>query len=139
MYGPGAARCRPGPSGRESGLLIFSVLFFLLFPLVHGESQTAPGNVLVVRKEMWRLCGSVALDPKNPKWSCCRDVYPFHRPTQRCCQTSGVFVIPKDCGKSEAEDCRTYTQRTPGIHLNSKGPQEICKEGGSGQGQVHPG
>ncbi|XP_045429654.1 uncharacterized protein LOC118706776 isoform X2 [Pipistrellus kuhlii] len=61
------------------------------------------------------------------------------KPPQRCCQTSGVFVIPKDCGKSEAEDCRTYTQRTPGIHLNSKGPQEICKEGGSGQGQVHPG
>lgn len=77
-------------------------------------SCLAPGKVLVVRKEMWRLCGSVALDPKNSKWSCCRDVYPFHRPTQRCCQTSGIFVIPKDCRKSEAEDCRTYTQRTPG-------------------------
>ncbi|KAK1330070.1 hypothetical protein QTO34_010255 [Cnephaeus nilssonii] len=77
-------------------------------------SCLAPGEVLMVRKEMWRLCGSVALDPKNSEWSCCRGLYPFHRPTQRCCQTpEEIFVIPKDCRKSEAEDCRTYTQRTP--------------------------
>ncbi|XP_059522139.1 uncharacterized protein LOC132216732 isoform X1 [Myotis daubentonii] len=166
MHPPGAARSRPGPSGRESRLLIFSVIFFLLFPLVHGGRQTSQGpavsssiktafiqphlspavcvtpprsrrdhfrnrkcgaqrgevharghtagEVEVVRKEKWRLCGSVALHPKDSPWSCCRDVYPFHRPTQRCCQTSGIFVIPKDCNKSEAEDCGTYTQRTPG-------------------------
>lgn len=70
--------------------------------------------MLVVRTEKWRLCGSVALDPEDSHWSCCRDVYPFHRPTQRCCQTLGIFVIPKDCKKSEAEDCGTYTQETLG-------------------------
>nr|KAF6285869.1 hypothetical protein mMyoMyo1_009441 [Myotis myotis] len=132
MHPPGAARSRPGPSRRESRLLIFSALFSLLFPLVHGGRQTSQGEVEVVTKEKWRLCGSVALHPEDSTWSCCRDVYPFHRPTQRCCQTSGIFVIPKDCNKSEAEDCGTYTQRTPGIHPNSKGPQEICNEGRNG-------
>ena len=64
----------------------------------------------MVRKEPWRLCGTVALDPKHRKWSCCRDFYPFHRLTQRCCQTRGKFmVIPMNPEKSEAEDCRTYT------------------------------
>lgn len=64
------------------------------------------------------LCGTVALDPKDFKWSCCRDFYPFHCPTQRCCQTWDKFiVVPMDPQKSEAEDCRTYTQETPGRSL----------------------
>ncbi|EPY84977.1 hypothetical protein CB1_000420005 [Camelus ferus] len=72
-------------------------------------------EVLVVRKEKWQLCGSVALDPKDGKWSCCKGFYPFHRPTQRCCQTWGKFIIiPMDPEKSEAEDCRTHTQKTLG-------------------------
>ncbi|XP_032341683.1 uncharacterized protein LOC116665673 isoform X2 [Camelus ferus] len=73
-------------------------------------------EVLVVRKEKWQLCGSVALDPKDGKWSCCKGFYPFHRPTQRCCQTWGKFIIiPMDPEKSEAEDCRTHTQKTLGV------------------------
>lgn len=72
----------------------------------------SPVEVLVMKMEKWQLCNSVALDPEDSKWSCCRDLYPFHRPTQRCCQTSGIFVIPKNIKKSEAEDCRTYTQQT---------------------------
>lgn len=71
--------------------------------------------MLVVRQERWQLCGSLALDPKDQKWSCCRGFYPFHRPTQRCCQTWGKFmVIPMDPEKSEAEDCRMYTQKALG-------------------------
>lgn len=70
---------------------------------------------MVLREERWRPCGSVALDPNDSKWSCCRDFYPFHRPTQRCCQIKGkFFVIPMNPKKSEAEDCRTYTQGTLG-------------------------
>ncbi|XP_077919801.1 uncharacterized protein LOC144380324 isoform X2 [Halichoerus grypus] len=36
-------------------------------------------------------------------------------PPERCCQTWDKFiVIPMDPQKSEAEDCRTYTQETLG-------------------------
>lgn len=60
-----------------------------------------PGEVLMTRREPWPLCGVVALDPKYSEWSCCRDFYPFHRPTQRCCQTWDKFlVIPMDPQKS---------------------------------------
>lgn len=69
----------------------------------------------MMTQERWRLCGSVALNPKHPKWSCCRGVYPFHRPMQRCCQThEKFFVIPRNPNKSEVEDCRTYNLETIG-------------------------
>lgn len=69
----------------------------------------------MVRKERRLLCGNVALGPRDSKWSCCRDFYPFQRPTQRCCYTWDKFiVIPMDPQKSEAEDCRTYIQKILG-------------------------
>lgn len=67
----------------------------------------------MVREERWRLCGTVALDPKNPQWCCCRNFYPFHRPTQRCCQafdTEIFFIVPLDHKKLDADDCKTYAQ-----------------------------
>lgn len=72
------------------------------------------GELLVMIQERWRLCGSVALNPNHIEWSCCRGFYPFHRPTQRCCQIheKKSFVIPRDSKKSEAEDCRTYSSKT---------------------------
>ncbi|CAK7302432.1 hypothetical protein VULLAG_LOCUS9674 [Vulpes lagopus] len=69
----------------------------------------------MVRKERRLLCGSVALGPRDAKWSCCRDFYPFQRPIQRCSYTWDKFiVIPMDPQKSKAEDCRTYTQKILG-------------------------
>ncbi|KAM5296079.1 uncharacterized protein AAES06_003142 [Glossophaga mutica] len=117
MYQPGTARCKPGPRASASGpsrRLMFSVLFLLLSPpVVLGSHHPSEGEVLVVREERWRLCGTVALNPKNRQWSCCRNTYPFHPPTQRCCQAFDpevFFIIPKDSKKEEADDCKTYTR-----------------------------
>lgn len=108
-------------SAWRTWLLAFSALCLLLWPFPNGSlvplspslSQEPRGEVLVVQAEVWRRCGSIALDPKDGMWSCCGDQYPFHRGSQRCCSTNmkEFQVIPKDNSKSEYDDCRKYNNK----------------------------
>lgn len=134
-----------GPRGRSAWrtwLLIFSALHLLLWPVSNGLpvhtwsslSREPRGEVLVVRMEAWRRCGSVALDPGDGAWSCCGLQYPFHRGSQRCCSTHRreFQVIPKDDSKSEYDDCRKNKAPLSRRPLRGRPP-------GADRQQVHEG